>query len=164
MTFKSEQKDHSFIWINWNCYAELQYTHGLFCPILPWPRTVLMSLLFLLILFSFLFHLSLCLCLFYSLLLLWGKDLLERVAEATHKHNAHTHTHTVVGRICLKNSNKKHSSRQNTCSTCRSVTTSNKLLPRHVVVLKTLSAFTNTTSLYECPYLHQMYSMWEGSY
>lgn len=76
---------------------------------------------------------------------------------------AHTHTQWWGG-YALKPVFKKHSRRQNTWSTCRSVTTSNKLLPRHVVVLKTLSAFTNTTSLYECPNLHQMNSMWEGSF
>ncbi len=91
-----------------------------------------LSLLFLLLLLycfsSSFFSLFLCLGLLYFFLLL--------LQEYTH---IHTHTRVDGGQVSPV---KKHSSRQNTQCTFRSVTTSNKLLPLHVLVLRTLHTQT----------------------
>ena len=94
------------------------------------------------------------------LLLLEGKDLCRESGWGRVQH-ARTRAHGwMTGQVSLKSSVKKHSSRQNTYTTFGSVTTSNQLLPRRVVVLTTL----RTQTRYESANLQQVYSMWEGSY
>lgn len=138
-----QSKRTTLIWTNWNCFA-------FFLPNFPSPHTSISHFIVLAdaILPCF-FHLSLRLrSLALSLLLLPGKYLF-RESGWVRPHTNTTHTAGRRGRYPLKAVLKSTPADKTLSGQSRHQ--NKQPPPRHVVVLRRLSAYINTASRYESP-------------